>query len=296
MNIKSISDIIFPKYNKIRGEVFLELWFSEFQTKNVKISFKINNVLHSSKSKYQKITVLETEDYGRLLALDDLVMLTTKDEFFYHEMISHVPLLTHENPSKVLVIGGGDGGTIREIIKHPVKEIHLVEIDKEVIETSKKYFPSVSSGFSDPRVKVFCEDGIEFVKNNKGYDVIIIDSTDPIGPAVGLFSRAFYNDAYNSLNENGIMVAQTESPIFCDELIKRVYHDVSSIFPFTNLYTAVIPTYPGAYWTFTMGSKGIKPLESEISNTPDFKTKFYCRELHKSYFILPPFLKEIIYK
>ncbi|MGI6425629.1 MAG: hypothetical protein ACOX2A_10655, partial [Tepidanaerobacteraceae bacterium] len=107
MNIKSISDIIFPKYNKIRGEVFLELWFSEFQTKNVKISFKINNVLHSSKSKYQKITVLETEDYGRLLALDDLVMLTTKDEFFYHEMISHVPLLTHENPSKVLVIGGG---------------------------------------------------------------------------------------------------------------------------------------------------------------------------------------------
>lgn len=272
----------------------LELWFSEYQTKNVKLSFRIKDILCTKQSKYQNITVIETEDYGRVLALDDMIMLTTKDEFFYHELISHVPLLTHGNPSKVLVIGGGDGGTIREILKHPIKEVHLVEIDKEVIEISKEFFPSVSCGYSDPRVKIFCEDGIEFVKKNKGYDVIIIDSTDPIGPAVGLFSREFYKDVFAALNEDGIMVAQTETPVLFGDLITRIYNDMSSVFAYTNLYSTVIPTYPGAFWTFTMGSKTINPLTKDVNATPVLKTKYYTRELHKSYFVLPPFVKELI--
>jgi spermidine synthase len=275
---------------------YLELWFSEYQTKNVKLSFRVKNVLYTKQSKFQNISVIETEDFGRVLTLDDTVMLTTKDEFVYHEMISHVPLLTHGNASKVLVIGGGDGGTIREILKHPVKEAHLVEIDQEVIETSKEYFPSVSCGFSDPRVKIFCEDGIEFVKKNKDYDIIIIDSTDPIGPAVGLFSREFYKNVFGALNDNGIMVAQTETPILFGDLIKRIYKDMSSVFPYTNLYSAVIPTYPGAFWTFTMGSKSIDPISQEIGVTPVLKTKYYTKELHRSYFILPPFVKDLIYE
>ncbi len=272
----------------------MELWFSEYQTKNVKLSFRVKDVLYTKQSEYQYISVFETEDFGRILALDDVVMLTTKDEFVYHEMISHVPLLTHGNVSRALVIGGGDGGTVRELLKHPIKEVNLVEIDQEVIEASKKYFPSVSSGLSDPRVKIFFEDGIEFIKKNKGYDVIIIDSPDPIGPAVGLFSGEFYKNVFEALNENGIMVAQTETPILFGDLIKRLYKDMSSVFPYTNLYSAVIPTYPGAFWTFTMGSKTINPISREISATPVLKTKYYIRELHRSYFILPPFVKDLI--
>jgi len=272
----------------------LELWFSEYQTKNVKISFRIKEVLYTKESKYQKIAVYETEDYGRLLTLDDTVMLTTRDEFVYHEMISHVPMLTHGSASKVLVIGGGDGGTVRELLKHPVSEIHLVEIDEDVIETSKKYFPTVSCGLTDPRVKIFCEDGIEFVKNNKGYDVVIVDSTDPIGPAVGLFSVEFYKNVFDALNDNGILVAQTETPILFPDLVRKIYKDMSSVFPYTNMYTAVIPTYPGAFWTFTMGSKTIDPVSKEISSLPVLETKYYSKELHKSYFILPPFVKNLI--
>ena len=272
----------------------MELWFSEYQTKNVKISFRIKEVLYTKESKYQKIAVYETEDYGRLLTLDDTVMLTTRDEFVYHEMISHVPMLTHGSASKVLVIGGGDGGTVRELLKHPVSEIHLVEIDEDVIETSKKYFPTVSCGLTDPRVKIFCEDGIEFVKNNKGYDVVIVDSTDPIGPAVGLFSVEFYKNVFDALNDNGILVAQTETPILFPDLVRKIYRDMSSVFPYTNMYTAVIPTYPGAFWTFTMGSKTIDPVSKEISSLPVLETKYYSKELHKSYFILPPFVKNLI--
>ena len=272
----------------------MELWFTEYQSKNIKLSFKIKDILFKKKSKFQDIAIYETEEYGRLLTIDDDVMLTTKDEFVYHEMIAHVPLLTHGNVSKVLVIGGGDGGTVRELCKHPVKEIHLVEIDADVIEASKKFLPSVSCGYSDPRVKVFCEDGIEFVKNNKGYDVIIIDSTDPIGPAEGLFSREFYKNIHEALNEDGIMVAQTESPFLHGELIKRIYNDVSSVFTYTNPYTCVIPTYPGAFWNFTMGSKTIDPTSKKIDKTINLSTKYYHKELHNSYFVLPPFFEEIL--
>lgn len=257
---------------------------------------RIKDVLYKKKSKYQDIAVYETEEYGRLLTIDDVVMLTTRDEFVYHEMIAHVPLLTHGSASKVLVIGGGDGGTVRELVKHPVKEIHSVEIDKEVIETSKKFFPSISCGYADPRVKVFCEDGIEFVKNHKGYDVIIIDSTDPIGPAEGLFSREFYKNVHEALNPEGIMVAQTESPFLHGELIKRIYEDISANFTYANPYTCVIPTYPGAFWTFTMGSKAIDPVTKKIDDTIELDTKYYIKELHNSYFMLPPFFKNQLFK
>lgn len=272
----------------------MELWFTENQSNTVKYSVKIKQVVATGESKYQKMAVFDTEDMGRIMTLDDVVQLTTKDEFVYHEMIAHVPLFTHGNAKKVLVIGGGDGGTVREVLKHPVEEVHHVEIDEMVVETSKKYFPTLSSGFSDPRYKLFCEDGIEFVKNNKGYDIIIIDSTDPIGPAVGLFSVDFYKNVRQALTENGIMVAQTESPFFYADLLRRIYKDISSVYKHTSIYTAVIPTYPGAYWTFTMGSKSIDPLSVDLKDELNFSTKYYTPQIHKYSLILPPFVKEII--
>ncbi|KYO64538.1 polyamine aminopropyltransferase [Thermovenabulum gondwanense] len=272
----------------------MEFWFSEYQSKNVKMSYRIRMQLHREKTKFQELAVFDSEDCGRMLILDDVVQLTMKDEFVYHEMMSHVPLFTHGNAKKVLVIGGGDGGTLREILKHPVEEAHLVEIDEGVIEAAKNYFPELSVAFKDERAKIFCEDGIAFIKDKKNfYDIIIIDSTDPIGPAVGLFAKEFYNNVYEALTEDGIFVAQTESPFFFSELLKRIYKDVSSIFKYTNVYIATIPTYPGALWTFTMGSKKINPLERTVDKI-DFDTKYYTPEIHKAAFVLPAFVKKII--
>ncbi len=297
LNLSYISDIIVPIFSYYLKEViFMELWFSEFQSKNIKFSLKVNKVLSIEKSEYQTIAVYENEDMGRILALDNVIQLTTKDEFTYHEMIAHVPMFTHNAPEKVLIIGGGDGGTLREVLKHPVKHAHLVDIDRKVIETSKKFFPYISYSFEDPRVKVFIEDGIEFVKKNSGYDVIIIDSTDPIGPAVNLFSRDFYKDVFNALNKDGIMVAQTESPFLYADVIKRIYDDISSIYPYTNIYTSVVPTYPGAFWTFSMGSKMVDPLKKDITQTLDIETKYYTKSMHKACLDIPPFLKDMLSK
>ncbi|ADL07910.1 polyamine aminopropyltransferase [Thermosediminibacter oceani] len=275
----------------------MELWFTELQSKSIKMSYRVKDVLHTEKTKYQNLAIIETEHFGRMLILDDVVQLTMKDEFIYHEMMAHVPLVTHGNPERVLVIGGGDGGTLREILKHPVKEAHLVEIDERVIEASKKFFPALSVAFEDPRAKVFCEDGIAYVKRFKNYyDVIIVDSTDPVGPAVGLFAKEFYKDIYEALTDKGVFVAQTESPFYYEDLLKNVYSAVSSIFPHTAVYTATIPTYPGSLWTFTMGSKQIDPLTSDISNIPDLDTKYYTPSIQRSCFNLPAFINEIISK
>lgn len=275
----------------------MELWFSEYQSKNIKMSYKIKEVLHTEKTKYQNLAVLESEECGRMLILDDVVQLTMKDEFIYHEMIAHVPLVTHGNPERVLVIGGGDGGTLREILKHPVKEAHLVEIDEKVIEASKKFLPDLSVAFSDPRAKIFCEDGIAYIKRFKNYyDVIIVDSTDPVGPAVGLFRKEFYNDIFEALTEKGIFVAQTESPFYYADLLKEVYSSIADIFPYAAVYTAVVPTYPGALWTFTMGSKQIDPHNAEIPNICNFETKYYTPAIHKACFSIPAFVKDILSK
>lgn len=272
----------------------MELWFSEYQSQHTKFSFRVKEFLCSKQTEYQNLAVFDTEDYGRVLMLDSLVQLTTRDEFVYHEMITHVPLFTHRNPKKVLIIGGGDGGALREVLKHPIEQADLVDIDKEVTEASKKYFPTLSCSFQDPRANVYHEDGIEFIKNHKGYDIIIVDSTDPIGPAKGLFARDFYQSIFDALNHDGIMVAQTESPLFFGDVIKKAYKDISSVFKYTNLYNVVIPTYPGALWTFTMGSKTVDPLKKDINEIPEIDTKYYSKCMHKSCFVLPPFVGDLI--
>lgn len=274
----------------------MELWYTEKQTPNHGITTKISCTLHTEKTNFQQLDIIETNQFGRMLVLDGMVMTTNKDEFVYHEMISHVALNTHPNPKKVLVVGGGDGGAIREIIKHKEVELAvLAEIDERVIETSKQYLPEIASGLDDPRVEVKAVDGIGYIHNHKNeFDVIMVDSTEPVGAAVGLFEKGFYQGIYDSLKEDGILVAQTESPWFNGDLIKRVFKDIGSIFPVTRLYTVSIPTYPSGLWSFTIGSKKYDPIEVNETEIKDMDTKYYSSKIHKSVFQLPKFIEELV--
>jgi spermidine synthase len=274
----------------------MELWYTEKQTQNLGITCKVDRTLHVERSQYQDIALIETKQFGRMLVLDGTVQTTIEDEFIYHEMIAHVPLLTHPDPKKVAVIGGGDGGAIREILKHPgVEEVYLVEIDSRVVEVSKKYLPEISGALDDSRVQVRIEDGIEFIGKNKGaFDVVLVDSTDPVGPAVGLFVQEFYRSIYQSLRNDGVFVAQTESPFFNKDLISNVFRDVSSIFPIARLYLCSIPTYPSGLWSFTMGSKVYDPMKVSEDRIAVLDTKYYCSAIHKAAFALPPFVRQLV--
>lgn len=212
-------------------------------------------------------------------------------------MISHPALCTHPNPKNVLVIGGGDGGTIREIIKHPsVEKATLVEIDGRVIELSKQYLPEIAVALTgEPKVDVRVEDGIKHIKESKNtYDVILVDSTEPVGPAVGLFSQDFYQGIYEALKEDGLMVAQTESPFFNGDLITSVNKRLNNIFPYVKTYLASIPTYPSGLWSFTMGSKKYKIEDVDITKLANIETKYFTPELLIASTKLPKYVKDLI--
>lgn len=274
----------------------MELWYTEKQTPNHGITTKISKTIHTEESEFQKIDFIETNQFGTMLVLDGMVMTTNVDEFVYHEMITHIAMNTHPNPKKVLVVGGGDGGVIREVIKHSsVEKAILAEIDGRVIETSKEFLPQIAGALDDPKVDVKVIDGIKFIHDHKNeFDVIMVDSTEPIGPAVGLFEKGFYQGIYECLKEDGILVAQTESPWFNKDLIKRVFKDIKSIFPVTRLYTVSIPTYPSGLWSFTIGSKKHDPLEVNVDNIKEMDTKYYSPRIHKSVFQLPKFVEDLV--
>ncbi|WP_209123412.1 spermidine synthase [Alkalihalobacillus sp. BA299] len=274
----------------------MELWFTEKQTERFGITMKIKRTLHTEQTEFQKLDMVETEEFGNMLVLDGMVMTTQKDEFVYHEMVAHVPLFTHPNPENVLVVGGGDGGVIREVLKHPsVKKATLVEIDGKVIEYSKQYLPEIAGMLDDARVEVKVDDGFMHIANSeKEYDVIMVDSTEPVGPAVNLFTKGFYAGISKALKEDGVFVAQTDNPWFTPELITNVQRDVKEIFPITRLYIANIPTYPSGLWTFTIGSKKHDPLAIEDSRFHDIDTKYYTKDLHKAAFALPRFVEDLI--
>ncbi|MCL6558962.1 MAG: polyamine aminopropyltransferase [Firmicutes bacterium] len=274
----------------------MELWFTEDQTKDMRLSCRVIKTLHTEETPFQKLAVVETAQFGRMLLLDNVIQTTVADEFVYHEMITHVALNTHAKPQSVLVIGGGDGGAVREIVKHEsLEKVVHCEIDGAVIEASRKYLPEISCALDHPKVRIIVDDGIKHVRENKNaYDVIMVDSTDPVGPAEGLFSAGFYKDIFESLKDDGIFVAQTESPFFNRDLIPRIFKDVSGIFPITRLFLANIPTYPGSLWTFTMGSKKFDPLDVRPERIPQMNTRYYSPEIHRTCFVLPPFVKELV--
>jgi spermidine synthase len=274
----------------------MELWYTEKQTNSFGITAKIKQTLHTEQTEFQKLDMIETEEFGNMLVLDGMVMTTQKDEFVYHEMVAHVPLFTHPNPENVLVVGGGDGGVIREVLKHPsVKKATLVEIDGKVIEYSKKYLPEIAGMLEDPRVEVKVDDGFMHIAQSENiYDVIMVDSTEPVGPAVNLFSKGFYAGISKALKEDGVFVAQTDNPWFTPELITNVHRDVKEIFPITRLYVANIPTYPSGLWTFTIGSKKHDPLEVSEARFHELDTKYYTQELHRAAFALPKFVADLL--
>lgn len=273
----------------------MELWYTEKQTPNLGLSCRVKETLYVAKTNYQELAVLDTIQFGRMLVLDGMVQTTVSDEFVYHEMISHVPLGTHPCPAHVLVIGGGDGGAVREIIKYPtVKKVTLVEIDNQVIEASKLFLPEISSALEDPRVEIMIADGIEFVRSQEDvYDIVIVDSTEPVGPAVGLFDSSFYAGVFRALRADGLFVAQTESPFFNADLIRTVFRRIKKVFPSTYLYLASVPTYPSGLWSFTLGSKCYNPLEPKGEFIPQ-DTKYYTAQVHKSSFSLPRFVQELL--
>jgi spermidine synthase len=277
-------------------------WIIEESFRNTfSMGFKTTAHLHSEKSEYQQIDVYETDSVGRLLLLDGKTMVSNKDEFVYHEVVSHLPYMVTRQCKKVLIIGGGDGGVVREFVKHAdIEQIDLVEIDERVIEVSKKYFPECTSGLSDKRVRVLCQDGFAFIKKaKKEYDIVVIDSTDPVDFASALFTDSFYQDVYNSLTDEGIMMNQTENP-FLDEFgVKEIYNNMRKVFPHVRSVTAPMLIYPGVFWTWGFSSKKYLPTDlnpERMSSMTKIERdlKWYNMDWHRGAFRISNFHKKMI--
>lgn len=279
----------------------MDLWFSEMHTDNVKLSIRIDKQLYSGQSDFQRIDVFESYDLGKVLVLDGFLMFTEKDEFIYHEMMVHVPMAIHPEVKKVLVIGAGDGGVIRELSGYKnIERIDLVEIDPMVVEVCKKYIPQTSLKMEDPRVHIYYEDGLRFTRRKDDYyDLIIVDSTDPFGPGESLFTKEFYGNSYKALKEDGIMVNQHESPFYPQDALacKRAHKRIVDSFPIARIYQAHIPTYPSGHWLFGFASKKYHPLKDlneERWNERKLVTKYYTTKLHLGAFYLPKYVEEIM--
>ncbi|MFQ5960244.1 MAG: polyamine aminopropyltransferase [Candidatus Methylomirabilales bacterium] len=267
----------------------MEFWFTEKQTENVGLSLRVRESLLVEQTPFQRLAVLDTYLYGRMLVLDGAIQTTEEDEFVYHEMITHVPLITHPHPREVLVIGGGDGGTVREIVKHPdVSRVRLVEIDDRVVAAARRFLPSLSRALDDPRAEVIIADGAEYVRAMpEACDVILIDSTDPVGPAVKLFEADFYRTVHDALTPEGLFVAQSKSPYLDRDLIREILGIIRSLFPIALIYTAAIPTYPSGFWSFVLGSKQHHPLTFDEGRAEKLETRYYSPEIHRAAFTLP---------
>lgn len=279
----------------------MELWFTERHTPSVKFSIKIDKQLYSAQSDFQRIDVFDSKEFGRFLTLDGYMMLTEKDEFIYHEMITHVPMAVHPNPKNILVIGAGDGGVIRELTRYDsVETIDLVEIDELVVEVCKMYLPKTSCRLDDPRVHIHYEDGVKFIRRCEDqYDIIIVDSTDPFGPGEGLFTKEFYGSCFKALRSDGIMVNQHESPFYVEDAaaMQRAHKRIVESFSISRVYQAHIPTYPSGHWLFGFASKKYHPVadfNAASWNILGLHTKYYNTKLHAGAFALPTYVEELL--
>jgi spermidine synthase len=252
----------------------------------VEYLYDVEEILYKGKSKFQEIMVIKNPYYGRMLILDDVVQITERDEFFYHEMLTHIVMQAHPYPRKVIVIGGGDGGVVREILKHKtVRKVYFVEIDEEVIHVSKRFFPTVSSDIDNARVEIRIMDGAEFIRKRKVSDIdaVVIDSTDIIGFARSLFTTDFFTSVKNCLTDEGMFVTHTESLHFHKDMVIEIQEMLKKIFPIVDLYTAPIATYPGNWWAFAVAAKNLSPRE--IRRKLEVKTKYYSDEIHRQAFM-----------
>ena len=281
----------------------MELWFTENQTDNVKFSMRVKETLYSKKSEFQQIEVIDTYDFGRVLVIDGWTMITEKDEFIYHEMITHVPMAVNKNIKNVLVIGAGDGGAVRELTRfNTIERIDMVELDEEVVIAARKFLPFTANKLDDSRVNLYFQDGIKFVEGIENlYDLIIVDSTDPIGPGEGLFTKEFYRNCYAALTEDGILVNQGESPYYDinKKEMRRSNEKLKEIFPICEAYQYNIPTYASGHWFFGFASKKLHPVkdfDAVYYNNLGLVTKYYNTDLHLGAFALPTYVRELLNK
>lgn len=269
-------------------------WISDIVSPAYAQSIQVDSILYDGRSAYQHIQVATSPLFGRMLILDNAVQTTEADEFTYHEMLVHPALVGHPRPRRVLVIGGGDGGTLEEVLKHPVEQATMVEIDREVVEVSRTFLPSICGrAFEDPRARLLIDDGIAFVRGTRErFDVILVDSTDPKGPGVPLFSEEFYTACARVLTDEGMLVAQSGSHVFQAALAADVRTRLASIFPTVVTYWAAVPAYPGVLWTFSCGSKRHDPralgAEHIAGRLASVSTRYYDARMHAAAFTLPP--------
>jgi len=249
---------------------------------------QIEDILYDHRSPFQHIQVATSARYGRMLILDDAVQTTERDEHIYHEMLVHLPMATHRNPHRALIIGGGDGGALEEVLKHPVQTVTMVEIDREVVEVSRTYLPSIAgAAFEDRRGRLLIADGIAFVRDGEEqFDVILVDSTDPTGPGLALFSEEFYRSCARRLAPAGLLAVQSGSPLFQRELMASVAHHLAAIFPVVVPYWAAVPSYPGTLWSFTLASAEPHPGRFRHLAIPGLR--YYSPTIHQTALALPP--------
>lgn len=282
----------------------MPLQYNEFYNENTGLTVGIKRQLFHEVTPYQTVEVFETDTWGNLMTIDGMVMLSEKDEFVYHEMMAHLPLLTHPKPETVLIIGGGDGGTAREVMRHEsVRQVDMVEIDEAVVRASKLHMPAVGD-FSNPKLNVIYENGLSFVESpNQRYDVIIIDGSDPVGPAVDLFKKEFYENCRRCLSENGVLISQTESPFVASyhESIRSVQRAIGELFPVARLLLSYIPLYPSGMWSMSIASNTRDPLSEEVLNeipqrSASFQKelKYYNKDIHAAAFALPGFVQQML--
>lgn len=279
----------------------MEIWFEEMHTDNVKLSARINKQLFSGESEYQRIDVFDSVEFGKVVALDGEIVFSDKDEFIYDEMVTHVPMAVHPNVKNVLIIGGGDGGVARELLRYEsIESIDVVETDVMFVDVCRDMFPDVAKALEDSRVRVYYDDGLRFLRNKLAqYDLIINDSTDPFGHTEGLFTKEFYGSCFKALREDGIMVYQHGSPFYKeDEMACRSMHrKVYRSFPISRVYQAHIPTCPSGYWLFGFASKKYHPLTDfrpEEWNKLNINTNYYTTNLHMGAFMLPKYVEDLL--
>lgn len=279
----------------------MSYWHTDFHSPHRGLTFEVTELLYTERSEFQEIKIVQTPEFGKLMLLDDVLMLTEKDEFVYHEMLCHPAMVTHPQPQQVLIIGGGDCGTLSRVLQHPsVSRVVQVEIDEMVTRVSRQYFPRLTEACNDPRTELVFGDGIKYLKEQESsFDIILIDSTDPVGPAEGLFRSEFLADCHKALKEDGILCMQCESPWISSlqPVIHNVYADLCNLFPIVMPYTAAIQTYQAGLWMFQLASKRHHPLEfdaGERFHTRNISAHYYNPTIHCAAFALPQFVHEIL--
>lgn len=274
-------------------------WFTEEHRESCRVGIRIADILHEEVTPHQRIVVYESPFFGKVLTLDDLVMLTERDEFVYHEMLVHVPLLAHPQPRSALVVGGGDCACLRELLKHSeLERIVLCELDEAVTQVCERFLPWVAAATKDPRVVLRFEDAVRYVSDTaERFDVIVVDSTDPVGPAARLFERRFYRAARRVLRPGGVLAAQSESPHWSAELVSRIFSELRTVFPHVAPYLGGVPSYPSGFWSWAYASENPPPegpVGVERSRAIAAQCRYYNPEAHRGAFLLPTFVRELL--